>query len=89
MQKAEAGTEEGIELIEKVRTLRESQEEELEDVYVEPIIEKALNNRKPQASDMEVDVNFFCSIESCKVVGGSLLSEIFSNINRKFFEILA
>jgi len=73
------GLEGGIEIIQKVRTLREAQEEGIKEVEIDSVISDAVDEVRglTEGNDVEFDVE--CS-GGCKVLAGSLLDRVFSNI---------
>lgn len=79
LERAANGTREGIEIIEKVRTLREiSGEEETEEVDIGFIIKSVVDERDIQASEEGINIKF--EEFECEVEGGPLLEELFSNL---------
>lgn len=80
LESAEKGAEEGMELIEKVRTLREVGREELVEADVMAVIKNAMSENEARATEkgMEIEVN--SEEPLTKVKGGALLEEIFSNL---------
>lgn len=77
---AEEGIEGGIEIIEKVRTLREAREEEISEVDVEFAIQNAVDQYEDSAREKGIEIDVDCPEEGCKVLGGSLLNRVFSNL---------
>ncbi len=71
---------EGVEIIEKIRTLREAQEEEIRDVDVDAAINDAVDEIGDLAEEKSMEVNVECPEEECYCKGGSLLNRVFFNI---------
>mgnify|MGYP000618488127 CR=1 FL=1 len=67
-----------LELIEKVRTLREVGQESVDKVNLESVIEDAIKKRRSQVS--EDGINIEKEVDGQKVRAGSLLDELFSNL---------
>ncbi|GEM_PF-918562 len=65
-------------LIEKIRNLRELDEEEIKDVEIGSIIESAISKNKDRLEDEGIELEFEEFEE--KVRAGSLLEEVFSNL---------
>ncbi|KXB07663.1 hypothetical protein AKJ51_00520 [candidate division MSBL1 archaeon SCGC-AAA382A20] len=79
LEKAEKACGEGIEIIEKVRTMRElGREENIDVVNIRPVIGDVLEEHSDQISEKGMDVE--CEVGETKVVGGLLLKELFSNL---------
>ncbi len=70
--------EEGGELIEKVRLLRQVTEENIEEVNADSIMSEVIEELKPQAKNKNIEIQY----EPCdfNVRGGPLLKELFSNL---------
>lgn len=68
----------GIEIIDKVRTVREVGKEKLGKISIDAVLEDIAVNKKPQASKegIELEVENF----DCDALGGKLLAELFSNL---------
>ncbi len=66
------------ELIEKVRTLRKIEEAESREIEISQVLDQAITENERGAS--EKDIQFENDITSCKVKGGLLLEELFSNL---------
>ena len=79
IQSAEKGVKTSIDLIEKIRTLREANQEEIEEMDVKPVLNEAIDNLKDQMIDMELEVEMD-SDEGFKVKAGPLLKEVFFNL---------
>ncbi|KXA94757.1 hypothetical protein AKJ36_02300 [candidate division MSBL1 archaeon SCGC-AAA259I07] len=79
VEKAIRGSEDGIDIIEKVRSLREiSEKEKIEEINVGKIIKNVISERESQASEKGISIEYEgCE---CKVRGGPLLEELFSNL---------
>ena len=78
--KGKKGMKEAAEIIEKVRHLREAQEEEILEVRIDTAINEAIDQAKPTAEEKEIEIEADCPGKGCKVLGGSLLDRVFSNI---------
>ncbi|MBS3815690.1 MAG: PAS domain S-box protein [Hadesarchaea archaeon] len=76
--KADKATREGIELIEKVRSIRKIGEEAFGEVKLNTILKNVIKETKTQASEKGIEIE----LTSCdyKVWGGPLLNELFSNL---------
>ncbi len=75
------GVESGMDIIEKVRTLRKAQDkEDIGEIDVILPLEKAVEEVKDLAEDENIEIFVECEKEHCKVKGGSLLNRVFSNI---------
>ncbi len=80
LKKALDGNEKGIELIEKVRTMRKvAGEEGISKVKLDPIIEDVIKEHKNKAESEDISIIHNDSFKYT-VQGGSLLRELFSNI---------
>lgn len=79
ISKAERELDNGMDIIEKVRNLREAEKEERNPVNIDSMIQKALEQTKDMSkrNDVEIEVEYAGEVE---VWGGSLLSQIFINI---------
>lgn len=80
IEKAIKATERSIDLIEKVRTLREIEGEETKEIDLEPLIHEAVESCKSETSEMKFQIEMDCPVDGCKVEGGPLLEELFSNL---------
>jgi len=79
LEKAAEVTQDGIDLIEKVRKLREvGEEEELKQVAVDKVIKNIISEVEGKAEEKGIEIQYECI--DCKVSGGSLLEELFSNL---------
>lgn len=77
--KALKATEEGSDLIEKVRTLRNVKtKKDVKEVEAEPFLEEAIDQNRGRASEKGIDIE--CEDCECRVMGGFLLEELFSNL---------
>ncbi len=74
------GTEEGGEIIEKVRTLREAQQEEVREVVIDSVINDVVKGIEDLAKEEGMEIVFDNHNEEVKGMGGSLLNRVFSNI---------
>lgn len=68
----------GKDLVEKVRTLRKLEKEEVAQTNMETAIRKAVGENEPVAEEKDIEINYDC--EGCVVQGGSLLEELVSNL---------
>lgn len=80
IKKAERGSREEMEIIEKVRTLRQAEEEEVKRVDISPTIHEGVDKWEPQAEEKDIEIITECPADKCWVKGGSLLDRVFSNI---------
>lgn len=80
LRKAERGLNNGLEIINKVRTLRKAQKETIGEVELDSVINKAIQDTKDMAEKGNVDIDLNCPEDGCQVKGGSLLNQVFSNI---------
>ncbi|KXA92234.1 hypothetical protein AKJ64_03685 [candidate division MSBL1 archaeon SCGC-AAA259E17] len=80
LEKASKGIRGGMTLIEKVKTLRKIEDEEVEEVDLEPLIRGAVESCKSTTSEMDFLIEVECSEEGCKVEAGPLLEAVFSNL---------
>ncbi len=80
LDKARKGIDDSVDLIEKVRTLGEVEDEEISEVSVEDAIRNAVDGVSHAADDKGVEIEMVFPIEESKVKGGSLLDRVFSNI---------
>ncbi|MFW6197177.1 MAG: sensor histidine kinase, partial [Thermoplasmatota archaeon] len=70
---------EGSELIDKVRKLREVEEEkEISEINLNSVLDRTLSEHQPQLDERGIDIEVDRS--EYKVKGGTLLQELFSNI---------
>lgn len=79
LEKASKAVTDNIDLIEKVSTLREiDKKEEVTEFSINSIIKNVIRESKPQASEKGIEINF--KDLNCRVLGGTLLKELFSNL---------
>ncbi len=79
LEKTDRAIRDSVDLIEKVRTIREVEhEEEVEEVWIDPVIQNVLSERQSEISDNGFEIEY--EKVDCKVEGGPLLEELFSNI---------
>ncbi len=71
---------EGVEIIEKVRTLREAQEEKVREIEVSSAIYDAVDEVEGFAEERGIEIGVDCPEEGCEVLAGSLLDRVFLNI---------
>ncbi len=77
--KAEKGVRSSVELIEKIRTLREANNEEIGEISMESTFHDAVGALQDQMMDIEMEITMDCE-KDCRVKAGPLLQEVFSNI---------
>ncbi len=78
IQKSEKAIKNGIELIEKVRTLREIEKgDDIEEVDVQSVIKNVLSDHQQKIEEKDIDIEL--EGEDVKVLGGVFLEELFSN----------
>jgi signal transduction histidine kinase len=80
LMKAENGLREGMEIIEKVRTLREAQDESVEAVGIKEVMREVLEEAREMAGEEGVEIEGDTPDEDLEVRGGPLLSQVFTNI---------
>ncbi len=80
LKNARKATERGIELIKKVKTLREIEEKDISEVDGESLIHEAVEKCKSTAEEKEIQIELDCPERECMVEGGPLLEELFSNL---------
>ncbi len=79
LSKAEKATQDSVEIIEKVRTLRElSAREETGEVELCSSLEDAIDKHEDVFEENNIELE--CQKEEIKVLGGTLLEELFSNL---------
>ncbi len=78
LRKAFKANEEATKLIENVRKLREVGEEELKEIEIDNVLGNVVSNFEKKATDKGMDIRYVSC--KCKVMGGDLLSEVFSNL---------
>lgn len=71
-------SESGFDLIDKVRTLREVSEVEVNVVDIDSILSDVLEDYEKKVADEGIDLEV--NKEGCEVYGGTLLEELFSNL---------
>ncbi|MFW5911897.1 MAG: PAS domain S-box protein [Candidatus Hadarchaeota archaeon] len=78
VNKALNSAREGVDMIEKIRVLRELDEIEREEVDIAPLVQEAVDENRALAGDRGIEIEF----EGCECVveGGQLLKRIFSNL---------
>ncbi len=79
LEKARKGVENSIELIEKIRTLREAQDEEMQEIELKSMIKDLIQEKEGQIENIELEMDIGC-IDECLIKAGPLLKEVFSNI---------
>ncbi len=65
-------------LIDKIRELRKVEEAEVEPFEIRPVLEQVIKENDSEASEKDIQVEK--DITNCKVEGGPLLEELFSNL---------
>ncbi len=78
LKKAMKANEEATNLIENVRKLREVSEEKLKEIKINEILERIVSDFEKEAANKGMDIRYSCT--DCKVLGGDLLGEGFSNL---------
>lgn len=76
---AEKAVRNSIDLIEKIRTLRHAEEEEIKEVNLISVIKESAKNLEGQLRELELDLQIE-DFEELNVKAGSLLKEVFSNL---------
>ncbi len=79
LDKSLNGTDEIIELIEKIRTLREAEEERTKKIDISAKIDEVIDNTKGQAAEKGIEIVKEVP-EDCTVKAGPLIERVFSNI---------
>ncbi|MEF8832276.1 MAG: PAS domain S-box protein [Candidatus Thermoplasmatota archaeon] len=80
VEKALKGTRESGNLIDKIRLLREVQEEKKKPVKITKMVKKALEDNRNLAEGEGMTIDLDCNSKIHKVEGGPLLEEVFSNL---------
>ncbi len=79
LEKAKQATENGIEIIDKVRKLREiEKEEEVSRIELKPVLDEVLSKYQDQLEEKGITLEI--NKIDCKAQGGTLLEELFSNL---------
>ncbi len=80
IKKSRQSIEKSLDIISKVRNLRKAKSEDIQEIEVISEIQKAVSDSKSRLvkNDMEVDLE--SEIDQCKVKGGNLMKELFSNL---------
>ncbi len=79
VDKAQCAVKDNADMIEKIRKLREiEQEEEIGEIDVSSKIHEGLLSHRDQMREKGINLNV--DVNDCKVKGGSLLEEMFSNL---------
>lgn len=68
-----------MDIIKKVRELREAQEEEIQDVDIESYLEDVVEENRNKADEEGIDL-IYESGTGCRVKGGDLLKTVFTNL---------
>ncbi len=74
------GVKENIEIIEKVRFLREAQEEDISEVRINKVMNKAVEQTKDMAIDKGIEIELGYMEDDLQVQGGALLEQLLTNI---------
>ncbi len=69
-----------LNLIEKVRILREAQKEETKEIDLTALIRKTVSEEKSMCQEAGMDIDLNCPEERCKIKAGPLINNVFSNI---------
>ncbi|WGI18009.1 PAS domain S-box protein [Methanonatronarchaeum sp. AMET-Sl] len=80
LSKAKEASQKSQDIIEKVRTLREVEEEETKQVDLNPLIKEILEEKKSVLKQNSFQVITKYPKDSCKVKAGSLLKELLNNL---------
>lgn len=80
VSQAEKGIREGADIIEKVRSLRKAQDEEVKEVEIDSAIHDAVDQIENLAKEEGIDIDMECPEMGCKGMAGSLLNQVFLNI---------
>lgn len=80
VDKALKGNRESINLIQKIRTLLKAQKENREEIDISDTLREAVENVETLVHDRGMDISLKSSSKECKVEGGPLLKEVFTNI---------
>lgn len=80
VDKARDSSAKEMEIIEKVRALREVEKEEGGKIDISPIVRDAVEETEDEASKAGMDIELDCPEFKCKVRGKSLLKELFTNL---------
>ncbi|MFO7889487.1 MAG: GAF domain-containing sensor histidine kinase, partial [bacterium] len=80
LQRAKKGIIGSIELIDKVRVLRRTKEEDIKKLDIRPMINETVNDLKDVSEEKGFELTVNIPDDISDVQGGSLLKEVFSNI---------
>ncbi|MFW5927659.1 MAG: PAS domain-containing sensor histidine kinase, partial [Thermoplasmatota archaeon] len=80
VKKSEIAIEKSIKLIEKVRILREAQNEEIKEVDISSIIKNTVSQIRPMIKEAGMEIDKECPEDTIMVKGGPLIDNVFSNI---------
>jgi len=69
-----------INLIEKVRILKDAQKEETKEVDLPTIIRKTVNEERPMCEEAGMELKIECPEKKCKIKAGTLINNVFSNL---------
>ncbi|MEF8832645.1 MAG: hypothetical protein V5A66_03895 [Candidatus Thermoplasmatota archaeon] len=76
LEKAMIGFEKGMEILEKIRKLRDVGEEKIKDISVEPVLKDVVTEHEPEADDNGLQIDLKIEDMDEKVRGGKLLDEL-------------
>ncbi|MFW6041006.1 MAG: PAS domain S-box protein [Thermoplasmatota archaeon] len=79
LQKMRICVEDTIDIIEKVRTLRQAQQEDIREVDLAPSIYYAVSQYKSIAEEYGMNINT-SDISNCRVMAGTLINHLLSNL---------
>ncbi|OKY78616.1 MAG: Signal transduction histidine kinase containing PAS domain [Candidatus Methanohalarchaeum thermophilum] len=80
IDKSLKATKESEDIIEKVRTLREIEEEEIKEIDINSLLKDVLRENRSRARDKGIKIKENDHDSNCRVKGGKLLKELFNNI---------
>ncbi|MFP4006167.1 MAG: response regulator [Candidatus Hadarchaeia archaeon] len=80
LNKAKKGIQEGVELIEKVRTLQKVGKEQIGDVSLMPVIKNSVSGYEARATQKGIGIEVRSEDPLIKVKGGALIEDLFSNL---------
>jgi len=80
LSKIDRASKESIQLIQKIRSLMEIDDEEVGPVDLKDIIENAIEGKRPLMKENDIDIDMKIDNHDIKVRGSSLLKELFENV---------
>lgn len=80
LAKARKAAQNGLDIIEKVRLLREIEKEETGVVSIDPVIKSVVEENLASVRDKNIEIEMAWPNFDCKIQGGSLLNELFTNL---------